>query len=57
MCLFVQELEENLRETQSTAQRMEAHLVQKERLYEDKIKVARTLSQPANHGLKDIFLY
>ncbi|CAB1353973.1 unnamed protein product [Coregonus sp. 'balchen'] len=32
------ELEENLRETQSTAQRMEAHLVQKERLYEDKIK-------------------
>uniref|UniRef100_A0A8C8CCY2 Citron Rho-interacting kinase n=1 Tax=Oncorhynchus tshawytscha TaxID=74940 RepID=A0A8C8CCY2_ONCTS len=33
------ELEENLRETQSTAQRMEAHLVQKERLYEDKIKV------------------
>ncbi|XP_073696263.1 citron Rho-interacting kinase-like [Garra rufa] len=33
------ELEENLRETQATAQRMEAHLVQKERLYEDKIKV------------------
>uniref|UniRef100_A0A674E208 Citron rho-interacting serine/threonine kinase n=1 Tax=Salmo trutta TaxID=8032 RepID=A0A674E208_SALTR len=33
------ELEENLRETQSTAQRMEAHLVQKEKLYEDKIKV------------------
>uniref|UniRef100_A0A671LY49 non-specific serine/threonine protein kinase n=1 Tax=Sinocyclocheilus anshuiensis TaxID=1608454 RepID=A0A671LY49_9TELE len=33
------ELEENLRETQTTAQRMEAHLVQKERLYEDKIKV------------------
>uniref|UniRef100_A0AAY4E515 Citron Rho-interacting kinase n=1 Tax=Denticeps clupeoides TaxID=299321 RepID=A0AAY4E515_9TELE len=34
-----EELEENLRETQATAQRMEAHLVQKERLYEDKIKV------------------
>ncbi|XP_056601858.1 citron rho-interacting kinase isoform X3 [Triplophysa dalaica] len=33
------DLEENLRETQATAQRMEAHLVQKERLYEDKIKV------------------
>ncbi|KAG1931695.1 citron Rho-interacting kinase [Pimephales promelas] len=33
------ELEENLRDTQATAQRMEAHLVQKERLYEDKIKV------------------
>ncbi|XP_076867854.1 LOW QUALITY PROTEIN: citron Rho-interacting kinase [Brachyhypopomus gauderio] len=33
------ELEDNLRETQATAQRMEAHLVQKERLYEDKIKV------------------
>ncbi|XP_023664142.2 citron rho-interacting kinase isoform X2 [Paramormyrops kingsleyae] len=33
------ELEENLRETQATAQRMEAHLLQKERLYEDKIKV------------------
>ncbi|XP_024283409.1 citron Rho-interacting kinase isoform X6 [Oncorhynchus tshawytscha] len=33
------ELEENLRETQSTAQRMETHLVQKEKLYEDKIKV------------------
>uniref|UniRef100_A0A667XYB8 Citron Rho-interacting kinase n=1 Tax=Myripristis murdjan TaxID=586833 RepID=A0A667XYB8_9TELE len=33
------ELEENLRETQSTAQRMETHLAQKERLYEDKIKV------------------
>ena len=40
MCCFVlQELEENLRETQATAQRMETHLVQKERLYEDKIKV------------------
>ncbi|KAI1900711.1 hypothetical protein AGOR_G00052710 [Albula goreensis] len=33
------ELEDSLREAQSTAQRMEAHLVQKERLYEDKIKV------------------
>ncbi|CDR05255.1 unnamed protein product, partial [Oncorhynchus mykiss] len=39
VCLLVQELEENLRETQSTAQRMETHLVQKEKLYEDKIKV------------------
>ncbi|KAI1882468.1 hypothetical protein AGOR_G00251070 [Albula goreensis] len=35
----IMELEENLRETQATAQRMEAHLVQKERMYEDKIKV------------------
>uniref|UniRef100_I3KTN0 Citron Rho-interacting kinase n=1 Tax=Oreochromis niloticus TaxID=8128 RepID=I3KTN0_ORENI len=33
------ELEENLRDAQSTAQRMETQLVQKERLYEDKIKV------------------
>nr|XP_043882786.1 citron Rho-interacting kinase isoform X3 [Solea senegalensis] len=33
------ELEENLRETQATAQRFETHLKQKERLYEDKIKV------------------
>nr|XP_055054217.1 citron rho-interacting kinase isoform X5 [Misgurnus anguillicaudatus] len=33
------ELEDNLRETQATAQRMETHLVQKERLYEDKIKI------------------
>lgn len=37
VCL--QELEENLRETQATAQRMETHLEQKEKLYEDKIKV------------------
>ncbi|XP_064210250.1 citron rho-interacting kinase isoform X2 [Anguilla rostrata] len=33
------ELEDSLREAQSTAQRMETHLVQKERMYEDKIKV------------------
>ncbi|XP_063067076.1 citron rho-interacting kinase isoform X5 [Engraulis encrasicolus] len=33
------ELEEHLREAQVTTQRMEAHLVQKERHYEDKIKV------------------
>ncbi|XP_067458316.1 citron Rho-interacting kinase isoform X6 [Thunnus thynnus] len=33
------ELEENLRETQGTAQRLETHLKQKEKLYEDKIKV------------------
>ncbi|XP_029365706.1 citron Rho-interacting kinase [Echeneis naucrates] len=32
-------LEENLRETQSSAQRLETHLKQKEKLYEDKIKV------------------
>ncbi|XP_068576840.1 citron Rho-interacting kinase isoform X2 [Cebidichthys violaceus] len=32
-------LEENLRETQATAQRFETHLKQKEKLYEDKIKV------------------
>uniref|UniRef100_A0A8C2Z1P7 non-specific serine/threonine protein kinase n=1 Tax=Cyclopterus lumpus TaxID=8103 RepID=A0A8C2Z1P7_CYCLU len=33
------ELEENLRDAQTTAQRMETQLVQKEKLYEDKIKV------------------
>ncbi|XP_072244647.1 citron Rho-interacting kinase isoform X2 [Leuresthes tenuis] len=33
------ELEECLRETQATAQRLETHLKQKEKLYEDKIKV------------------
>ncbi|XP_076006082.1 citron Rho-interacting kinase [Genypterus blacodes] len=33
------ELEENLRDAQSTAQRMETQLVQKERLFEDKIKI------------------
>lgn len=38
-CVFVQGLEENLRETQATAQRLETHLKQKEKLYEDKIKV------------------
>lgn len=37
--VFVQGLEENLRETQATAQRLETHLKQKEKLYEDKIKV------------------
>ncbi|KAF3850654.1 hypothetical protein F7725_012426 [Dissostichus mawsoni] len=31
-------LEENLRETQGTSQRLETHLKQKEKLYEDKIK-------------------
>ncbi|XP_053727536.1 citron Rho-interacting kinase isoform X3 [Synchiropus splendidus] len=36
------ELEENLRETQATAQRLETHLKQKEKLYEDKIKVLET---------------
>ncbi|KAJ8395640.1 hypothetical protein AAFF_G00031210 [Aldrovandia affinis] len=35
----IMELEENLRETQATTQRMEAHMLQKERMYEDKIKV------------------
>uniref|UniRef100_A0A3Q3FJF2 non-specific serine/threonine protein kinase n=1 Tax=Labrus bergylta TaxID=56723 RepID=A0A3Q3FJF2_9LABR len=34
-----EELEENLRDAQSTAQRMETQLTQKERLFEDKIKV------------------
>uniref|UniRef100_A0A8C2X9M7 Citron Rho-interacting kinase n=1 Tax=Cyclopterus lumpus TaxID=8103 RepID=A0A8C2X9M7_CYCLU len=34
-----EELEENLRDAQTTAQRMETQLVQKEKLYEDKIKV------------------
>nr|XP_057925854.1 citron Rho-interacting kinase isoform X7 [Doryrhamphus excisus] len=33
------ELEECLRESQATAQRLDAHLKQKEKLYEDKIKV------------------
>nr|XP_023696599.1 citron Rho-interacting kinase-like isoform X8 [Paramormyrops kingsleyae] len=33
------DLEGSLRQAQATAQRMEAHLVQKERLYEDKIKI------------------
>ncbi|XP_016089457.1 citron Rho-interacting kinase-like [Sinocyclocheilus grahami] len=37
-----EELEENLRETQATAQRMETHLEQKKKLYEDKIKVLET---------------
>uniref|UniRef100_A0A8C2X2G1 Citron rho-interacting serine/threonine kinase n=1 Tax=Cyclopterus lumpus TaxID=8103 RepID=A0A8C2X2G1_CYCLU len=32
-------LEDNLRETQSTSQRLETHLKQKEKLHEDKIKV------------------
>lgn len=36
---FVQGLEENLREAQGAAQRLESHLKQKEKLYEDKIKV------------------
>lgn len=35
----VQGLEENLREAQGAAQRLESHLKQKEKLYEDKIKV------------------
>lgn len=38
-CVFVQGLEENLREAQAAAQRLETHLKQKEKLYEDKIKV------------------
>ncbi|XP_029682238.1 citron Rho-interacting kinase isoform X2 [Takifugu rubripes] len=33
------ELEENLRDAQSSSQRLETQLVQKERLYEDKIKI------------------
>ncbi|XP_051777549.1 citron rho-interacting kinase isoform X2 [Erpetoichthys calabaricus] len=33
------ELEDSLRDAQATAQRVETHLVQKEKLYEDKIKV------------------
>lgn len=36
---FVQGLEDNLREAQGAAQRLESHLKQKEKLYEDKIKV------------------
>lgn len=36
---FLQGLEENLREAQGAAQRLESHLKQKEKLYEDKIKV------------------
>ncbi|XP_051950833.1 citron Rho-interacting kinase-like [Xyrauchen texanus] len=38
----IMELEENLRDTQATAQRMETHLEQKKQLYEDKIKVLET---------------
>ncbi|XP_043103447.1 citron Rho-interacting kinase isoform X6 [Puntigrus tetrazona] len=38
----IMELEENFRETQATAQRMETHLEQNEKLYEDKIKVLET---------------
>ncbi|KAJ8414747.1 hypothetical protein AAFF_G00022700 [Aldrovandia affinis] len=38
----IMELEDSLREAQTSTQRMEAHLVQKERLYEDKIKVLET---------------
>uniref|UniRef100_A0A8C4T6J6 Citron Rho-interacting kinase n=1 Tax=Erpetoichthys calabaricus TaxID=27687 RepID=A0A8C4T6J6_ERPCA len=34
-----EELEDSLRDAQATAQRVETHLVQKEKLYEDKIKV------------------
>ena len=37
--VFVQDLEEGLREAQSAAHRMETQLEQKERLFEDKIKV------------------
>uniref|UniRef100_A0A8C2KJU9 Citron rho-interacting serine/threonine kinase b n=1 Tax=Cyprinus carpio TaxID=7962 RepID=A0A8C2KJU9_CYPCA len=39
----MQELEENLRETQATAQRMETHLEQKKKLYEDKIKTINAM--------------
>lgn len=38
-CYSFKELEENLRDAQSASQRLETQLVQKERLYEDKIKV------------------
>lgn len=38
-CVFVQGLEEHLREAQAASQRLETHLKQKEKLYEDKIKV------------------
>ena len=46
MLLSLQELEENLRDAQSTAQRMETQLVQKERLFEDKIKVGQPHTVP-----------
>lgn len=39
LCYSFKELEENLRDAQSASQRLETQLVQKERLYEDKIKV------------------
>ncbi|TMS03127.1 Citron Rho-interacting kinase [Larimichthys crocea] len=42
-------LEENLRETQATAQRLETHLKQKEKLYEDKIKEIYSMS--SSHSL------
>uniref|UniRef100_A0A8C4GUF3 Citron rho-interacting serine/threonine kinase b n=1 Tax=Dicentrarchus labrax TaxID=13489 RepID=A0A8C4GUF3_DICLA len=38
-------LEENLRETQATAQRLETHLKQKEKLYEDKIKCCEDVTK------------
>lgn len=38
-CYSFKELEEHLRDAQSASQRLETQLVQKERLYEDKIKV------------------
>lgn len=49
-CYFLQELEENLRDAQSTAQRMETQLVQKERLYEDKIKVRHFFQKLCIYG-------
>lgn len=50
----LQELEENLRDAQSTAQRMETQLVQKERLYEDKIKVGQLYKI---HATENCILY
>lgn len=44
--VFLQGLEENLRESQATAQRLETHLKQKEKLYEDKIKVRSDPESP-----------
>lgn len=38
-CYSFKELEENLRDAQCASQRLETQLVQKEILYEDKIKV------------------
>ncbi|TTP43317.1 Citron Rho-interacting kinase [Bagarius yarrelli] len=50
----IMELEENLRETKATALRMETHLEQKEKLYEDKIKVVLETQMKADFADKKL---